>query len=193
MTFIPGPYYLAVADAQMSIVREVTMILRPYRPSDEGAALAARAELAEEGLEFLWGFSPSMSWQQYLQVVADYDVGHNLPDGHVRTALLVAEDDAHLVGRISVRYELNDFLLARGGHIGYAVRPAFRRRGYATEILRQGLGIAHDHGIDPVLVTCDDTNVASATVIERGGGVLASVFEESDGARYRRYWIHSTR
>jgi predicted acetyltransferase len=43
-----------------------------------------------------------------------------------------------------------------------------------------------------VLVTCDDTNVASAAVIERVGGRLDSVFEDSDGQRYRRYWIHST-
>jgi predicted acetyltransferase len=52
-----------------------------------------------------------------------------------------------------------------------------RRRGYATEILRQALTIANAHGIDPVLVTCDDTNIASATVIERCGGELESIFE----------------
>ena len=40
-----------------------------------------------------------------------------------------------------------------------------------------------------MLVTCDDDNVGSATVIERCGGVLASKGEASDGTRIRRYWI----
>ena len=61
-----------------------------------------------------------------------------------------------------------------GGHIGYAVRPAHRRRGYATEILRQSLIVARAVGVDGVLVTCDDDNVGSAAVIERCGGVLES-------------------
>ena len=39
-------------------------------------------------------------------------------------------------------------------------------------------------GIDRVLITCDDTNVASATVIERNGGVL----EDLRGGK-RRYWV----
>jgi predicted acetyltransferase len=34
------------------------------------------------------------------------------------------------------------------------------------------------------LVTCDDTNVASATVIERNGGVLEDIRNGK-----RRYWI----
>ena len=64
---------------------------------------------------------------------------------------------------------------SQGGHIGYAVRPAHRRRGYATEILRQSLIIARAVGVDRVLVTCDDTNVGSSAVIEACGGVLDDV------------------
>jgi predicted acetyltransferase len=94
-----------------------------------------------------------------------------------------------LVGRSSIRFELNEFLRHKGGHVGYAVRPAFRRRGHATEILRQSLVIARAGGVDAVLVTCADDNVGSAAVIERCGGVLEGVVADAGHAAFRRYWI----
>jgi hypothetical protein len=39
-------------------------------------------------------------------------------------------------------------------------------------------------GVDPALVTCDDTNLASRTVIEAAGGVL----EDLRGVKLR-YWV----
>ncbi len=42
----------------------------------------------------------------------------------VESTWLLGEVDGAVVGRSSIRFELNDFLLAEGGHIGYAVRPA---------------------------------------------------------------------
>ncbi len=67
---------------------------------------------------------------------------------------------------------------------------AHRRRGYATEILRQSLVITRSHGVERVLVTCDEDNVGSATVIERGGGTFESTVDSTRGGPpKRRYWI----
>jgi predicted acetyltransferase len=44
-------------------------------------------------------------------------------------------------------------------------------------------------GVDAVLVTCDDDNIASAIVIERGGGGLDDAGLAPNEARTRRYWI----
>ena len=69
--------------------------------------------------------------------------------------------------------------------------PDFRRRGYATEILRQSLDIARDRfGLTRVLLTCDDDNVGSIRTIEKNGGVLENVVYGADVPKpKRRYWI----
>jgi len=110
------------------------------------------------------------------------------PDGWVPdTELWWAEGDEYL-GRIAIRHRLTPRLLEVGGHIGYDVRPSARRRGHATEMLRQALAIAAGLGIERALVTCDVDNIGSRTVIERNGGVL-----EDERAGKLRFWIDTAR
>jgi predicted acetyltransferase len=100
-----------------------------------------------------------------------------------QTSLWLTDGDEFL-GQLSIRHALNRRLRYKGGHIGYSVRPSRRRRGYATLMLRLSLPVANGFGIDPALITCDDTNVASRRVIEANGGSLASA---SDGIL--RFWV----
>jgi len=120
----------------------------------------------------------------WVEMLDRYEDGVGVPDDLVPSSSRWVEEDGRLVGFISLRHELNAYLLDQGGHIGYAVRPTARGRGVATAATALMLTECRRRGIDPVLVTCDDDNVASATVIERNGGLLEDV-----RAGKRRYWL----
>ncbi|MCP2328810.1 putative acetyltransferase [Hamadaea flava] len=51
-------------------------------------------------------------------------------------------------------------------------------------MLRDALPVAAGLDIDPALLTCDDTNIASRKVIEAAGGRLF----EADGGKLR-FWV----
>lgn len=106
------------------------------------------------------------------------------PSHHVPQSTWWLVDGDVYLGRISCRHVLNDWLAEFGGHIGYEVRPSARRQGHATTMLRAVLPHAHALGVDPALLTCDDSNVASRKVIEAAGGE----FEDQRGEKLR-YWI----
>lgn len=80
-----------------------------------------------------------------------------------------------------LRHYLNDSLRISGGHIGYTIRPAERRKGYGNIILRELLKEAKKKGIEDVLITCDETNTASRNVIKINGCELAEI---KDGKCY---------
>jgi predicted acetyltransferase len=62
------------------------------------------------------------------------------------------------------------------GHIGYAVVPWKRGRGYATRALKELLPDAADEGLRYVEITTHPSNIASQKVIEANGGVLVEEF-----------------
>ena len=132
-----------------------------------------------------------MPFQRYLEILAEQARGEHLATDHVPATFLFVFDGTTVVGRVSIRHSLNPYLERFGGHIGYVVVPEYRRRGYATEILRQALQFARlQLGLERVLVTCDDDNVGSIRTIEKNGGVFENaVAGEGGAASKRRYWI----
>jgi predicted acetyltransferase len=163
--------------------------LRPLRSEDERPARQAHRELGEEGFTFLLGLRAGQPWTDYLDRLEKDRRGIALEAGRVPATFLAAVADGEIVGRVSIRHQLNSFLMAVGGHIGYGVRSQFRRRGFASEMLGQALVIARALDIDRVLITCDEDNVASARIIERHGGQLEDVRRGPEGPPKRRYWI----
>jgi predicted acetyltransferase len=167
--------------------------LRPPRVDDEVAVRAAHEALLADDFFFALGLDEVEDFAAWVDQLERHHGGEVPRPDRVPASFLLAEVGGELVGRTSVRFELNDFLRREGGHIGYGVLREHRRRGHATEILRQSLVVARAHGVDRVLVTCDDDNAGSAAVIEANGGVLDPELPRVDGsdggARKRRYWI----
>lgn len=153
--------------------------------------LAGLREFQGEDLE-LWLSYPDLAanFEAYLQRLRDQQDRSKIAPHMVPATEYWLIDGDEYIGRLSLRHELNATLLSWGGHIGYAIRPSKRRRGYGKQILRLGLVKAREHGLSRVLVTCDEDNTGSKKIIEHNGGILENVAEiEGLPKRKLRYWI----
>lgn len=172
----------------MSGGEESGMELRSMRPSDEQAVRRACREMESDGFDFAFGLTSDTDFGDYLAALERERLGVGLAPERVPATFLLADVDGEIVGRVSVRHWLNDRVHAVGGHIGFGVLPLHRGSGHATQMLTQALDVARKLGIGRVLLTTDETNVASQRVIQRCGGV----YERTDpdiGIGMRRYWI----
>ena len=169
------------------------LTLRVPREDEEQEFLSAHRATSPEVPYFVSYYTEGMPFGQYLDALDDQERGINVSPNHVPSTVLFAYLGTRIVGRVSIRHSLNEFLERVGGHVGYVVVPEFRRRGYATRILGQALQIAHDRlGIRRALVTCDDDNIGSIRTIEKNGGVLQDVITGPGLAKpKRRYWIET--
>jgi predicted acetyltransferase len=171
---------------------ESKLILRRLESRDESKFLEAfySWDLTDTGFLFAQGFEPGMKFEDYLDLLQAFEKGERLPQGFVPWTTLCGFVGDELVGRLSIRHQLSDFLFKIGGHIGYGVVPSQRQKGYAKMMLQQALPIAKSLGIEKALVTCDDTNIGSAKVIEACGGILENKVDAGEGRPLkRRYWI----
>ena len=104
-----------------------------------------------------------------------------------------AVDGNKFIGEFQLRTEFTEKVLTDIGSIGYGVRVSQWGKGYGTEIIRQGLAIAKEHGMEKVLFTINEKNDASIHVCEKFGGKLEDTidaYNEAEGQhRLRRYWI----
>lgn len=173
-------------------MRSTSILLRPLAVGDEVSFKKAVAEFACETppWQFAFGFDESQPFSEYVKSLEGHSRGVGVPASFVTNTFLVGVVDGVIVGRLSLRHTLNDFLARVGGHIGYGVIPSQRRNGYATAMLRQAIPICASLGITRALLTCDEDNLASRKVIETCGGLFESIIDCADsGIPKRRYWL----
>jgi len=170
---------------------QTDLTLRLPRQEEEEEFMRAHRATSPEVPYFLHYYREGMPFSRYLEVLAEQANAVNLPPNFVPSTFLFAFVGPRIVGRVSIRHSLNEFLERVGGHIGYVVVPEFRRQGYATTILRLSVQIAREKlVIKRILVTCDDDNIGSIRTIEKNGGILENVISGPDLEKpKRRYWI----
>lgn len=158
----------------------------------EAAVMAYKAEFERygENMDGSGMLGLAKTFDEWYEMLKDNAQEETVREGYVPalTYLALRASDHHVIGTISIRLRLNEYLAAYGGHIGYSVRHSERQKGYAKEMLRLALQECKKLGIDKVLITCDRENFASAKTILANGGILESEVPE-DGSITQRYWI----
>ncbi len=168
--------------------------LRELGPDDEPAFLEWVGNWKSEDLAWAtFAWEPGMSHATHLQKLDDQKHKSKIPANRVPSTMLYGFLGDRITGRFNIRHELNEFLLNRGGHVGYAVSPRFRKQGIATEMFRQGMVFCQSLGLSRILITCLDQNRASWLTIEKFGGALENrISDPETGDFVRRYWLNVT-
>ena len=151
-----------------------------------------RREFLDEGSPFhgdtgLQHFEDVSEWIDYCR---RHEHEETVPEGRAvgEQYMLVREGDSRILGMISLRPYLNDYLAEHAGHIGYGVRPSERRKGYATLMLSMGLDRCREHGLESVLLVCLPENQPSRRTIVACGGVFERMTIGGEEVM-ERYWI----
>lgn len=106
------------------------------------------------------------------------------------TFFAIRKSDNKIIGMIDLRHNLCNKLLADYyGHIGYAVRPSERKKGYATQMLMLALKYAKSLNFTKVMLGCYTDNIASIKTIIKCGGILTESKEYIDGTSMNVYWV----
>ncbi len=97
--------------------------LRTLRVDDETAFRKAVNEFkrVEPDWSFAFGYDNRPVFSNYVEMLERWRQGKNLPGHFVPNTFLVGIVGDEIVGRVSIRHVLNDFLKRYGGHIGYGV------------------------------------------------------------------------
>lgn len=115
-----------------------------------------------------------LDFSEWITYVNNNSSADTVSDDWVLTDIFFACEDKEIVGVISFRHSLNDFL-KDWGHIGYSVRPSKRCNGIATWMLSQMICHAKKLGFKSLQLSCYDDNVASVkTILNNGGRYLRS-------------------
>ena len=161
------------------------------QPSEEQKtdALAFCADFYENGETVINGsggldfFPEYETWLAYLRGIESGEEEGFVPS-HVWFA---ADEKGRLVGIIDIRPRLPAEKM-KYGHIGYAVAPTYRRRGYARQMLHWAVDALHKYGVGRIRVAGYEENVASRRLLETSGfKQIGSYSEEASGKTVLEY------
>ncbi len=127
-------------------------------------------------------------FEKFLEREKETKNPETVPENWVHGETLYLVNDQEIIGMINLRYEMNDIIRRLYGHIGYSIRPKYRKQGYGKIQLKLVLDIYRNKGFKEVMISTDPENIASQKVITHFGGVLKETVEENSET-FIKYWI----
>ena len=82
--------------------------------------------------------------------------------------------DEKVVGKISIRIG-NNYHSYYNGNIGYEIDKEYRGSNYAYKASKLVLQVAKAHNMSELILTCDESNIASYKTIEKLGAELIEI------------------
>lgn len=164
------------------------LVLRELQMLEDESLLFMVQEIGQGGNGFVNGLNSGSMEEFASKVQRNYEMarGIDLPEQYVPQTIYWLYDNDKPIGYGKLRHRLNDNLLELGGHIGYVIRPSERRKGYGTRLLAELVKKANEKNISRLLLTCDEANLASRSIIESNHGELSSI---TNGTC--KYWIET--
>ena len=136
-----------------------------------------------------WALFHGDTFEEFLDIAKTYVTAN--PNGINSTLFFVILDE-EILGAIQVRHHIDHPRLfidwECGGHIGYWLRPSARGKWLAWEMLKLGLIEARKLGIEKVLISAYEDNIASWKTIEACAWIFAKMIEK-EGKMLKVYWI----
>jgi len=118
----------------------------------------------------------SMKYEDWVEKIKN---NKNIPDADWgRSLTYLAIDNDKLIGLLNIRYELSGDLRMKYGDIGYSIAPTYRRKGYASKMLKYALEVCKELGMKSVILGCYKSNIGSSKVIRKNGGILIKSIAE---------------
>lgn len=178
---------------QEETVMEALKLVTPTE-AHQAAAEAFKNEFMEYGEQIINGSAllDQMEYLPWLENMRNNNNPQTVSSDWVVSSTFFAmrESDGAIVGIIDVRHSIKQpFLSQYGGHIGYAVRPGERRKGYAVQMLRQALAFTREIGLEKVMLGCYCDNTASKRTMEACGAKWTETKPYADGKMMDIYWI----
>jgi predicted acetyltransferase len=134
------------------------------------------------------------NFEEFVNDLIDFSKGINIPEGWVPcSSFWLLDDSGEVVGVIRIRHCADNDYLQMIGHIGYEIKSSHRKEGYGSKILELGLIEARKLGLEKVLITCNEDNIASRRIIEKFNGQYKKFFiDDESGKNVLQYEVFTS-